>query len=58
MINRISLNGCRYIVSEDIKEVEKYCETHEINKKWIRFKHDKYYLKLWGRYKNVKQKSN
>ncbi len=52
MINRISLNGCRYIVSESKKEIETFCNNCEINKKWIRFKNGKYYLRLWNSFKN------
>lgn len=51
IINRISLNGCRYIVSENKIDLEKFCDEHNINKKWIRFKKMKYYLRLWNSYK-------
>ena len=52
MINRISLNGCRYVVSEWQIDLAVYCAEHKINPKWIRFKNGKFYLRLWGSYKN------
>ena len=51
--NRISLNGCRYVISENKTDLEKFCDERGINKKWIRFKKMKYYLRLWNRYKVV-----
>jgi hypothetical protein len=52
MINRISINGKRYIVSLEQQEVEGFCNEHNIPKKWIRWseRFQKYYLRLWGRF--------
>ena len=54
MINRISLNGCRYVVSTRISDLREYCRKYNIKDGWIRFslKNNKYYLRLWGRYKH------
>ena len=53
-INRISLNGCRYVASEKEGEVLAYALRNGISPKWIRYspKRKKYYLRLWGRYKH------
>jgi hypothetical protein len=50
---RKSFNGCVYVWTEDRKELEAYCKRHKINPAWIRFraKTNRYYLRLWGRYK-------
>ncbi|MFX0084342.1 MAG: hypothetical protein ACFFAU_01610 [Candidatus Hodarchaeota archaeon] len=55
MINRISINRCRYVVGT-YDEVKEYAKSHKIPVKWIRLKRGKYYLRLWGRYKNVDRK--
>ena len=51
MIDRISLNGCRYIVDESGSSIEDFCHRNKIPLAWIRYKWGKYYLRLWGRYK-------
>lgn len=55
VIDRISINGKRYIASEDRAVLDSLCEKKGINKKWIRFseRHWKYYLRLWGRWMGV-----
>jgi hypothetical protein len=54
MINRISVNGHRYVISENIKDIESYCYNNTIPLTWIRAKNNKYYLKLWNYFKNKK----
>jgi hypothetical protein len=49
MIDRISFNGCRYVVGTK-NELKQFCFKNNINPNWIRFKHDKYYLRLWNSY--------
>lgn len=51
MIDRISLNGCRYIVSDDRPLLEETCRLLSIPILWIRTRGRKFYLRLWGRYK-------
>ena len=48
------MNGCRYVVSTRISDIRKYCRKYNIKDGWIRFsvKNNKYYLRLWGRYKH------
>lgn len=57
MINRISINGKRYIASRSYGEMLKFCQNNFIPTNWIRqFKragaklHLYYYLRLWGSY--------
>jgi len=54
MVNRISFNGCRYVVDENYDILFNFCKLHKINPKWIRYKekYHKFYLRLWGSYKN------
>jgi hypothetical protein len=51
MIDRCTMNKCRYLVSEDKAELIQYCADHGINPDWIRERDGKHYLRLWGRYK-------
>ena len=55
VVDRISLNGKRYIAAEDRGSLEDFCRVTGIPEAWIRWseKHKKHYLRLWGRYKNV-----
>ncbi len=53
MINRISINGCRYVIGNR-DELENFCKLKNISIEWIREKRGKLYLRLWGSYKNKK----
>jgi hypothetical protein len=55
LIDRISLNGHRYIAAESRSVIERICEMKGIPQRFIRYseKHGKYYLRLWGRWKDV-----
>ena len=55
MTNRI-WDGCRYVASEDRLDIAEYCERHGISIRWIRYSsvRNKYYLRLWGKYKKDK----
>jgi hypothetical protein len=57
MLNRISLNGKRYVASSQYMELVDYCKENKIPISFIRgpykrtgrlFNH--FYLRLWGRY--------
>lgn len=49
---RLGMNGCRYWVSESYDELYQFCVGNAINPQWIRRKKGKYYLRLWGSYRN------
>lgn len=62
MINRISLNGKRYIASKRYSALNRYCGKYKIPYEWIRFCKNKrsklfhyFYLRLWGRYRNARE---
>jgi hypothetical protein len=52
MTDRISFNGCRYIIGTQ-EELLLFCQENKINPNWIRFENEKYYLRLWNSYKKV-----
>jgi hypothetical protein len=58
LLNRISLNGKRYVYSKDYKQVYNYCKENNIPWKFIRKMNRErsalygwWYLRLWGIYK-------
>ncbi len=55
LIDRVSINGKRYIASKDRDVIERFCEARCVPKDWIRYsdKHSKWYLRLWGRKRDV-----
>lgn len=60
LIDRISINGKRYVASERKVVIENYCAVKNIPMRFIRFseRHQKYYLRLWGRYKKSHKVKN
>ncbi len=53
MIDRISLNGCRYLITRDCGLLTDWCVEHNVPVKWIRKKRKWFYLRLWGTYRDI-----
>lgn len=55
MIDRVSINGCRYIATTERGALEDICDKKGIPQAWIRWHaaSGQWYLRLWGRWKGV-----
>ena len=55
LVDRISLNGVRYIASDNEEVMKRVCEVLNVSTDWIRYsaRHGKWYLRLWGSKRDV-----